>query len=161
MSQVDRNYMNCTSNCFHTHSILQIWPPVTTGCLQISKECSWERDLAPMKKLYQKLKHILRLKINRSTKKGLNCLRSIGISVSPLKETILINKIGFCLKVVVLLVRPGTYWVMCYRNKLLVKMLDILEWGDTLNGKKKQKNKQKKTRIYQEYSIYWRLNTLL
>ena len=27
-------------------------PPVTTGCLQTSKECSRERDLAPMKKWY-------------------------------------------------------------------------------------------------------------
>ena len=26
----------------------------------------------------------------------------------------LMNKVEFCLKVVVLLIRPGTYWVMCY-----------------------------------------------
>ena len=47
-----QNYMNCTSNCFCTHPILQIWPPVTTGCLQTSKECSRKRDLASMKKWY-------------------------------------------------------------------------------------------------------------
>ena len=45
-----QNYMNCTSNCFRTHLILKIWPPATTGCLQTSKECSRERDLAPKKK---------------------------------------------------------------------------------------------------------------
>ena len=45
-----QNYINRTSNCFCTHPILQICPPVTTGCLQTSKECSRERDLAPMKK---------------------------------------------------------------------------------------------------------------
>ena len=47
-----QNYINCTSNCFRTHPILQIWPPATTGCLQTSKECSKERDLAAMKKWY-------------------------------------------------------------------------------------------------------------
>ena len=45
-------------------------------------------------------------------KKASNYLRSVEISVSPKKETMLINKIRFCLKVV-LLVRPRTYWVMC------------------------------------------------
>ena len=29
-----QNYMNCASNCFQTHPILQIWPPPTSGCLQ-------------------------------------------------------------------------------------------------------------------------------
>ena len=33
-SQRWQNYINCISNCFHTHSILQIWPSETTGCLQ-------------------------------------------------------------------------------------------------------------------------------
>ena len=47
--------------------------PVTTGCLQSSKECSRERDLTPMKKGYKKLRHILRPKTNCSTKKTLNC----------------------------------------------------------------------------------------
>ena len=32
-----QNYMNCTSNYFCTNPILQIWPPVTNGCLQTSK----------------------------------------------------------------------------------------------------------------------------
>ena len=43
--------------------------PVTTGCLQTSKECSRERDLAPMKK-YRKLRLILRPKTNHSIKKA-------------------------------------------------------------------------------------------
>ena len=43
--------------------------PVTTGCLQISKEGSRERDLAPVKKWYRKQRRILRPKTNRSTKK--------------------------------------------------------------------------------------------
>ena len=34
----------------HPHPILQIVPSVTTDCLQTSKECSRERDLAPVKK---------------------------------------------------------------------------------------------------------------
>ena len=45
-----QNYVNSTLNCFCTHPIFQIWSPVTTDCLQTSKECSRERDLAPMKK---------------------------------------------------------------------------------------------------------------
>ena len=44
-SQRWQNYMNCTSNCFHTRTIFQI-----TAYLQNSKEWSRERDLAPMKK---------------------------------------------------------------------------------------------------------------
>ena len=68
-----QNYMKYTSNCFCIHPILQIWPPATTGCLQTSKECSRERDLAPMKKWYWKLRRILRPKTNRSTKKVSNC----------------------------------------------------------------------------------------
>ena len=30
--------------------LLQIWPPATTGCLQMQKKCSRERDLASIKK---------------------------------------------------------------------------------------------------------------
>ena len=107
-SQWWQNYMNCTPNCFHTHTILQIWSPVTTGWLQTSKECSRERDLAPMKKWYLKLRHILRPKSNRSTKKASNWNQCITQG-----KTMLMNKVKFCLKVVVLLVRFGTNWVMC------------------------------------------------
>ena len=46
-SQQWQYYLNCTLNYFCTHPILQIWHPVTTGCLQTPKECSRERDLAP------------------------------------------------------------------------------------------------------------------
>ena len=67
-----QNYMNCPLNCFRTHPILQIWSPATNGCLQTSKECSRERDLAPVK-WYQKLRHILRPKKNSSTKMASNC----------------------------------------------------------------------------------------
>ena len=67
-----QNYMNCILDCFRTHPILQIWPPATSGCLQTSKECSRERDLAPMKKWYRKLRRILRPKTNSSTKKSSN-----------------------------------------------------------------------------------------
>ena len=71
-SQWGQNYMNCTLNCFCTHPIFQIWLPVTTSYFQISKECSRERDLAPMKKWYGKLRCILRPKRNCSTKKASN-----------------------------------------------------------------------------------------
>ena len=72
-SQWWQNYMYSISNCFCIEPILQIWPPVNTDCLQTSKECSKERNLAPMKKWYQKLRCILRPKINCSTKKASNC----------------------------------------------------------------------------------------
>ena len=73
-SQQMQNHMNCTLNCFPIHPILQIWPPATTN--------SRERDLAPMKKWYWKLRRILRPKTNCSTKKASNYQRSVGISVS-------------------------------------------------------------------------------
>ena len=55
-----QNYMNRASNCFHNNLILQIYSPVTTGCLQTSKVSHRKRDLAPMKKWYWKLRRILR-----------------------------------------------------------------------------------------------------
>ena len=64
-----QNYMSCTLNCFCTHPLLQNWAPETIGCLQTSKECSGERNLAPMKKWYQKLGHIFRSNTNCSKKK--------------------------------------------------------------------------------------------
>ena len=60
---------------------------------------------------------ILRSKANHSTKKALNCLRSVGISVSPKRETLLRNKVECCQKVDVLFARTGTYWGICYTNK--------------------------------------------
>ena len=54
----------------HFESFLHlIWSLATTGCLQTSKECSKKRDLAPMKKWYQKLRRILSPKTDRSTKR--------------------------------------------------------------------------------------------
>ena len=58
-SQPSQNYMNCTSNCFCTHLILQIWPPASTGCLQTSIVCPKEWYLAPMKKSYRKLRRLI------------------------------------------------------------------------------------------------------
>ena len=72
-SQWWQKYMNCSSNCFCTHPIFQIWLPATTRCLLTSKEFSRKRDLAPVNKWYWKLRHILRPKTNCSTKKALNC----------------------------------------------------------------------------------------
>ena len=63
-SQQWQNYTNCNSNCFCTHPILHIWPPTATGCFQTSKECSRERDFAPIQKWYRKLKRILSPKTN-------------------------------------------------------------------------------------------------
>ena len=44
MSQINQNDTKTTGIAFRiasrTRSILDIWPPVTTGCLQTSKECS-------------------------------------------------------------------------------------------------------------------------
>ena len=99
-----QNYMNFTSNCFCTHR----------QCLQTSKERSREKDLAPMKKWYRKVRCILKRKKNCSTKKASNCQRNVGISVSPKKETMLMNEVEFCQKVLVLIVKPETYWVMCF-----------------------------------------------
>ena len=43
-------------------------------------------------------------KRNRSTKKASKCYRSVGMNVSLLKETMLMNEVEFFLKIVVLLV---------------------------------------------------------
>ena len=60
--------------------------------------------MALMKKWLPKLKRILNPKVNGSTKKASKCKRSVGMNVSLLKETMLMNEVEFCLKVVVLLV---------------------------------------------------------
>ena len=92
-------------------------PPATTGCFKTSKECSWQRDLVPMK-WYRKLRRILRPKTNCSTKKGIELLEKRW------KETMLMNKVEFCLKVV-LLVRPGTYRVM-YDNFICYVKINVI-----------------------------------
>ena len=77
VSQVDCNDGKTTWIALWIASIPTLFSrsvlPGTTGCLQTSKECSRERDLAPMKKWYWKLRCILRPKTNRSIKKALNC----------------------------------------------------------------------------------------
>ena len=77
MSQVDRNDVKtiwiALWNASAPNLFSRSWSPVTTGCLQTSKEWSKERDLAPMKKWYRKLRHILRPKTSHSTKKASNC----------------------------------------------------------------------------------------
>lgn len=42
---------------------------------------------------------IMRPKINSSTKKASKCQKSVGINVSLLKKTTLMNKVEFCQKV--------------------------------------------------------------
>ena len=49
-------------------------------------------------------------------KKGIELFKKRWNQWMTLEETILMNELEFCLKVV-LLVRPGTYWVMCYGFK--------------------------------------------
>ena len=98
-----QNYMNCTSNCFCTYSILQIWPPATTGCLQTPKECSRESDIGNWGVFWGQ-RQIVRQKRHRIVREA---LESVYLFM-------LMNKVEFCLKVVVLLVRPVTYWLMCY-----------------------------------------------
>ena len=66
VSQVDRNDSKTIWIELWTasaaHPIFQIWPLVTTGYLQTSKECSRERDLAPMKWSW-KLRRIFETKV--------------------------------------------------------------------------------------------------
>ena len=73
-SQWWQNYMNYTLNCFCTYPILQIWPSVTTGCLQTSKECFRERDLVPMKNWYRKGGAYFEAKDKVFYKKGIELL---------------------------------------------------------------------------------------
>ena len=100
-SQQWQNYINCTSNCFRTHPNLQIWLPATSGCLQTLKEWSVERDFAPIK-WYRKLRHIFAPKIVLHKKHRI--VREVLESVYHPRRK---------LKVVLLLVRPGNYWVIC------------------------------------------------
>ena len=52
----------------------------------------------------EEVEYILRPKINRFTKKASKCQRSVGTNVSLLKETMLINEVEFCLKVILLVI---------------------------------------------------------
>ena len=73
-SQQWQNCTNDTLNCFPIHRILRIWLAVTNTCLQILKECSRERNFAPMKKWLPKLKRILRPRNKSFDKKGIEML---------------------------------------------------------------------------------------
>ena len=107
LSQWWQNYMNCTLNCFRTPTLFfQIWPPSDYWLYADSKECSRKRDLAPIKKWYQKLRHILSPKTNCSTKKHW-LVREALESVYHPRRRLLMNKVEFRLKIVILLVGPG------------------------------------------------------
>ena len=118
-SQWWQNYMNFTSNCFHTHPPYSSdLAPATTVCLQTSKECSRERfgsneEVISETEVYFEARHFFFffffffffLK---------NCFfffhqivrEALEIVYHPRK--LLINKVEFCLKVI-LLVKPGIY----------------------------------------------------
>ena len=68
------------------HFELFLHPPYSTGCMQTSRECSSERDLAPMKKLYWKLRRILRPKKNHSTKRHQNVREMLKSAYHPRKK---------------------------------------------------------------------------
>ena len=107
-----QNYMNCTSNCFRTHPILQIWPPTTTGCLQTTKECFRKRDLVPIGETepYFQAKDKLFYKKKKKKNTDIKLLEKHWNQCITPKED-LMNKVKFCL-----LVRPRTYWVMYYKQ---------------------------------------------
>ena len=76
VSHVDRNdgnnFVNCTLNCFRTHPILQIWPPVTTCCFQISKECSKEKKFGSIEDVISVTEAYFEAKDKSFYKKALN-----------------------------------------------------------------------------------------
>ena len=112
--------MNCTSNCFRTNSILQIWPPANTGCFRPQKMLQG-RDVAPMKKWYRKLRCILKPKTHRSLKKHRIVKEALESVYHPGRRLCRWIKQHFASKLLFLLVRPGTYWEMCdlsvYQNR--------------------------------------------
>ncbi|GFW25791.1 protein PAT1 1 [Trichonephila clavipes] len=75
--------MNHASIYFPTHSIVEIWPPVTTGCLQTLKECSRGSN----EEVMAKLKPILRSKTNTAKKDSPNFLNSgsDNVFITPTK----------------------------------------------------------------------------
>ena len=60
------------------------------------------------------------------------------MNVSRLKETLLMNKIEFLEKTVFFLVRPETYWVMCWNKEreILDFLIDNLEEDEYREDKK-------------------------
>ena len=76
-----------------------------------------KKDLAPMKKWYQKLRHILRPK-TFVLQKSHPIIREAMESVNyPRRRLYWWIKSNFAWKVL-FLVRPGTYWVMCYISNI-------------------------------------------
>ena len=85
--------------------------PATAGCLQTSKNASrkeiylqWRSNIGNLGVFWSQRQIVLQKSIEFLEKHWNQCISS--------KETMLINKVEFCQKIV-LLVRPGTYWVMC------------------------------------------------
>ena len=73
-SQRWQNYMNCPSNCFHTHPILQIWPPATTGYLQALKECSRGKRFGSNEEVISETEAYFEAKNKSFYKKGIELL---------------------------------------------------------------------------------------
>ena len=107
-SQWWQNYMNCTSNCFRTHPIFQIWTPPFADLKKMPQKKRFGSN-----EVMSETEAYFEAKDNSFYKKGIELLEKRWNQCIT-QEGDLMNKVEFCLKVV-LLVRPGTYWVMCYR----------------------------------------------
>ena len=116
-----QNYMNCTSNCLCTHPVLQVWHPVCRP-----QKNAPEKDLAPMKKWYRKLRCIYFEAKDIVLQKSIIVREALESVYHPRRRLCWWKKVKFCLKVV-LLVRPRTYWVVCYNQSFLLRILTLIQ----------------------------------
>ena len=99
---------------FCTHPILQIWSPNDYRLFEDLKRMPQRKRFGSNEEVISETETYFQTKDNSFSKKRHRIVREALESVYHWKETMLMNKVEFCLNVVVLLLRPETYWVMCY-----------------------------------------------
>ena len=68
------NYMNCTLNCFHTHPILQIWPPSNYWLFTQPKRMLQGKRFGPNKEVISETEAYFEAKDKLFYKKGIKLL---------------------------------------------------------------------------------------
>ena len=107
------NWLNRSTNCFLSPSILQIWPPAIIICLQTCRYGWLARDFTQIKRSLLKQTCILRSWALTTIKKASIFQKVVRMSVSSWKGTMFKNKCKFSKKNVLLL-KPGTFQTTHY-----------------------------------------------
>ena len=120
MSQVDRNDDKTTWTALVIAPAPTLSPDLTPNdywlFVDLKRMLQWKRLCS--NEVISETEAYFEAKNKSSYKKCIELFEKRRNQCITLEETMFMNKVEFCRKVFVLLVRLGTYWVMCYASVL-------------------------------------------